>query len=295
MKVLITGDLHLTNKCPENRMDDYEKTILKKFGTILEIACLRSCDCILQPGDFSDSPSLSYDFFVKVTFLIKSFENIPIYTIWGQHDLRYRNKENTFLAALKESNHNLHLLGKKELSETVIYGSSYGEEIPEIENTEKFNILLTHRMIIKEKLWEGQKDFEMANSFLRLNKFDLIVSGDNHACFQYKLKNRYLFNLGSISRSSINQITHKPKVVIFDISTREFEEIDLPIEYPEKVFRLEKVEREREANRNLQAFISGLSEHKNMDLSFLSNLDNYVRNNKIDQEIIQIIKECSNG
>jgi hypothetical protein len=176
-----------------------------------------------------------------------------------------------------------------------IYGSSFGEEIPEIEDPKKFSILVTHRMIVNEKLWEGQTDFQYANSFLRLNKFNLIVSGDNHTTFSYKLGDRHLFNLGATMRSAINQIEHKPTTVLFDTDTNSFEYIPIPIEPAENVFKMEKIERAFKVNKELNAFISGLSKHKEMGLSFIDNLNEYTKNNKIDSAIIDIIKECSNG
>lgn len=297
MKALIAGDLHITNKCPENRMDDYENTVLNKFSFILYEAEKNNCDCVLQPGDFSDSPNLSYDFFVKVLSILKKSE-MPIFTCWGQHDLRYRARENTFLSALVEAcpfiqipdnSSCLNFLG------TDIYSSSFGEEIPKVSNCNNFNILLTHRMIIDEKLWEGQTDFQYANSFLRTNKFDLIVSGDNHKTFYYKIKDRHLFNLGALLRSTIGQIEHKPISVIFDTKTRSFSWLPIEIVPAEKVFTMEKIERNREINKELTSFISSLSEQKEIGLSFMDNLNEYAKINSIDQKVIEIIKECANG
>lgn len=297
MRALLTGDLHLSNKCPENRKDNYEQTVLNKLTSIFSTASTNNCDCVLQPGDFSDSPNLSYDFFVKVVSIIKTF-NLPIFTCWGQHDLRYRTKENTFLAALKEACSTLYLVPNNSplgFMGVDIYGSSFDEEIPEIIDKDKFSVLLTHRMIVNEKLWEGQTNFQFANSFLRTNKFNLIVSGDNHAAFSYKIGNRHLFNLGATLRSAINQIEHKPTTVLFDTSINSFEYIPIPIEPAENVFKMEKFERTFEVNKELNTFISGLSEHKEMGLSFIDNLNEYTKNNKIDSTIIDIIKECSNG
>lgn len=297
MKILITGDLHLTNKRPENRRDDYESAVLNKLSFLLYTAENESCNCILQPGDFSDSPNLSYDFFVKVLSCVKK-TRLPIFTCWGQHDMRYRTKENTFLSALIEACPSVQIPSDFEpLSslEADIYSSSFGEEIPKISDPGKFNILITHRMIIDQKLWEGQTDFQYANSFLRTNKFNLIVSGDNHKTFYYKIGDRYLFNLGSMLRSNIRQIDHKPVSVIFDTETKYFSWVPIPTEDSQKVFSIEKIEREREVNKELANFISSLSEQKEIGLSFMDNLNEYAKINSIDQKVIDIIKECANG
>lgn len=297
MKILITGDLHLTNRRPENRIDDYENTVLNKFSSILDAAEKENCNCILQPGDFSDSPNLSYDFFVKVLSPLKKI-SCPVFTCWGQHDMRYRTKENTFMSAIIEACPFVRIPGNSEhlsFLEADIYSSSFGEEIPTISDPSRFSILITHRMIIDQKLWEGQTDFQYANSFLRTNKFDLIVSGDNHKTFYYKIGDRHLFNLGSMLRSTVGQIDHKPVYVIFDTDTKQFSWVPIQIEDSKKVFSIEKIERDREVNRELANFISSLSEQKEIGLSFMDNLNEYIKNNSISQEVMDVIKECANG
>jgi hypothetical protein len=42
----------------------------------------------------------------------------------------------------------------------------------------------------------------------------------------------------------------------------------------------------------LEAFVSGLSKHKEMDLSFNDNLSNYLCQNSIEKEVVSIIQEC---
>jgi hypothetical protein len=149
-------------------------------------------------------------------------------------------------------------------------------------------------MIVDERLWEGRTDCFDARSFLRLNKFDLIVSGDNHKFFIKKFNNRFLFNMGSLMRSNISQVDHQPTIAIFDTDTKQYQLIPIPIEPPEKVFKMEKLEREKIKNEKLEAFVKGLSEHKSMSMSFMDNLDAYMNKNDIDNGIRNIIKECAN-
>jgi hypothetical protein len=129
---------------------------------------------------------------------------------------------------------------------------------------------------------------------LRRNKYDLIVSGDNHQFFisESGAGKRYLFNAGSLMHSSIAQIEHQPKIIIFDTDTREYEMINVPIQPAEKVFRLDDVIKEKEKDEKLQAFVAGLSEQKEMSLSFEDNLNIYAKENKIDSDIMSIIREC---
>ena len=297
MRLLITGDWHVTDKCPENRIDNYEDTLFKKLEFIFGVANKNKCFGILQPGDLFDHYNPPYQLFIRLVELCKKYNHITLYTVFGQHDLRYRNKENSALSALRVVCDRVMPLegGERCLPDDVyIGGVGFGEIIPDYIKDEEKDVLLIHKMIVDEKLWEGQTDCFDARSFLRLNKFDLIVSGDNHKFFIKKFNNRFLFNMGSLMRSNISQVDHQPTIAIFDTDTKQYQLIPIPIEPPEKVFKMEKLEREKIKNEKLEAFVKGLSEHKSMSMSFMDNLDAYMNKNDIDNGIRNIIKECAN-
>ena len=86
MKLLITGDWHITNKSPKRRTDDYFETLYKKLEFILDVAKNHKVEAILQPGDFFDSHKAS-DFLKQELILL--LKNVDIKTIFGQHDLRF--------------------------------------------------------------------------------------------------------------------------------------------------------------------------------------------------------------
>ena len=294
MKVLITGDWHLTDNRPEKRTDDYEKTVFRKLDFLLQKAVQEKVEIILHPGDVFDSPKPSYAFFTKVMKRIKRIHPIWFACCYGQHDLRYRNKDDTALKALALAcSGNIVLdLNDHWDSKISIYSAGYGESIPDL-TIGWFNILLTHRMIVYDKLWKSQDAFEYCNTFLRKNKFDLIVSGDNHNSFSYTLGNRNLFNCGSMMRSTIAQVHHRPIFYIMDTSKEmvSLEQYYIPIEPAEEVFIMNKIEQEKDRNTKLEAFVSGLSEHKEMGMSFGDNIENYMNENKIESGIRQIIME----
>ena len=289
MNILLTGDFHLTDKTPENRIDDYPETGLKKLKFNLDLAKEKKVRWILQPGDFFDSPNPSYSLFTKVVRMINEY-GIPIYTVFGQHDLRYRNVNNTGLLALSASCPNVLLNPNSIGGEISIQSAGWEEDVPK-PRVGKYNILITHKMIVKEKLWKDQEDFTYANAFLKANKYDLIVSGDNHQFFVENIGNRWLINCGSMMRSTIAQIEHFPRVLLYEIPTNNWTEIDIPIKPAEEVFKIEQVIKTKERDEKLEAFVEGLSVHKEMGLSFEDNLNSYLIANEISQPIQDIIKE----
>jgi len=296
MKILITGDWHITDKRPENRIDDYAESCFRKLRFIFDTVRKNDISTILQPGDFTDSPFMSYTLLIRLINFLNEYSDVDIFSLFGQHDLRYRTKENCVLSAIAAACKNVHLPDQRVRFETFkdnnvfISRSSYNESIPEV-ISEGFNILVLHKMIIQDKLWEGQTEFTPSLNFLRANKFDLICSGDNHQGFisDSKVLKKQLFNCGSLLRAKTDQINHQPFIVLYDTDTREYEKILIPIEPAENVFSLEKVVKEKEKNENLASFVTGLSESKEIGLKFEDNLNAYLNDNDIGHEIREII------
>ena len=254
MKLLSMGDAHITDDRPVNRTDNYWETVKRKLRFIFKLAENRGCKFILSPGDLTDTPNLSYAEFTELVQLVRHELSVHMFCVRGQHDMRYRRKENTALTALASSLYKQLTILEYGIERSVeddktctfqkmyaFQGASYGEEIPKpVEGA--FNILLIHKMIVEEKLWSAQEEYEPSNVFLRQHNFDLIVSGDNHQGFITSSKGgRLLVNCGAMMRNSISLVNHQPFVVIYDTEIREYEKVFIPIEPSEKVFRMEKV------------------------------------------------------
>ena len=304
MKLLITGDWHITDRKPANRTDEnYFETVMGKIQFILDFYTDRSGELtILQPGDFFDSSRASD--FIKGKLINKLLEKFAfpfeseLYTIFGQHDLRYHSSEknNTPLGVLKEAGtveiieNKLPCLAMQGLNgkKLIIHGANWGEEIPEIRESNDFNILLTHRMIIDgEKLWEGQTGFDTAEDLLDNHDFDLIVSGDNHKAFVVEKDGKTLVNAGSLMRNRIDQKDHKPRVYVYDTESRELEKHYIPVKPFEEIMDVERATKKKETDENLEAFVATLS--NDFELDGLDFRDNLMKALKKQPEVIKTI------
>ena len=293
MKSLIIGDLHLSEKTPINRKDDIVDVSLRKLKFILDTAKKEKVDMIIQPGDFTDTPVLSYSYLVKVISLLNSY-SIPIITTWGQHDLRHRNKGNTALDLISASCLIYVLSGGSFQTNNFIgvdiTGCPFGEDIP-TSAVSPLNILVTHRMIIEDKkLWADQENFDVAVSLLKKHPFDLIVSGDNHKSFVCEFKDRILINCGATIRTKIDQAEHRPVCYVLE-GNKIKKEIFIPIESGVAVFDFDKVETPdvEEVNEHLEAFISGLPSDKTADLKFNELMTKALKEGKVSQGVKDII------
>jgi DNA repair exonuclease SbcCD nuclease subunit len=294
MKLLITGDWHYTDKQVKNRLDNYSDTLNNKIRYILNAAAEKNLP-ILQPGDMTDTALLSYSAFSALLSLLKKTlpEIYYYYTVRGQHDLLYRNAGNTPLDALVHAAPNLHIVKEPiHISPDVcLYGTSFEEDMPEIQDHKKFNILLIHRLIINQYKEEWEKSHPLSSTLLNSTDFDLIVSGDNHQGFIYSTKNkqRFLINCGSLMRSNIDQIFHKPFFCIFDTDKRTYEQHFIPIINWEEVFDPETKVKEDQKNEMLVSLVANLSQHKKFGLSFTDNLISFMEENKIEPSVRDMV------
>lgn len=308
MKFLITGDWHLRFKKPEFRKDSsYFATQYGKVKQILELAKKNKCSYILQPGDFFDD--VECPDYVKQSYirLIRKYSDIEILCIAGQHDMRYHSRkiENTPLSVMEAAGVVKILKHAPfEIGRTVIFGCSWGEEIPKIEEyfegdlSDDVFILLMHKMVLDEKIWEGQKDFTWAKHLSRKNnKYSLFVTGDNHQSFQID----NVVNCGSLMRARIDQVDHKPVVYIYDDSTKKLSDpIYLNIEKSKDVFLLDKVKELKKKNEHLNFLVESIDklDKNSMGLDFVNNLDLILAGVKdslgeYEKGVYEIIKEVT--
>jgi DNA repair exonuclease SbcCD nuclease subunit len=298
MKILACGDQHLTAKKPKNRLDDYYKTVLRKFTEEFEIAREEGAKFIIFPGDVFDSFKEGHGIAQDIMGIMQKFSDVIPLCVAGQHDQQFHNPDlrGTTLGTLLKSKL-LTMLGKDPLFTThekvAIYGASWKDEIPEIITPDCYNILVLHKMIVDEKLWAEQEGHTWANHLLIKSKFDAIISGDNHKQFLVSKSERHLINMGAMMRSSIAQVEHNPAVCVMDTRTRSVEFIDLDVKPITEVMCVDKAGKEKERNEKLEAFVTSLKDTnlhgQEIKLNFVSALEDYVTKHKIDEDVSDII------
>ena len=260
MKLLILGDMHLSDSKPKRRVDGYKKHQEEKIRAIVDIVERYSPTITIQPGDLCDKWEAPDKF--KTRWMRILCQLPGMYLVPGQHDLRYHSSgtDNTPFGVIAEA------LGYKILSSKpydvgggiYLYGAGWNRPVPKIVTPDGFNILVIHKMIVMDKLWDQQEDYQVAGSFLRRYNFNLIVSGDNHQTFYYGSKGKWLINAGTLMRNKIDQESHIPSVFIFDTDTATFKQHMLSVRPFGEVFNLEVAEREEKKNKRLQELSDSL-------------------------------------
>lgn len=306
MKVVCTADWHLTDKNPRNRIGNYLGDMLAKIQYIYGYTRAfipeeeQEETIILHGGDFFDSYKANDSLKSTIIQFLRERE-IPLYTVFGQHDLRFHssNRENTplyvlysaeVLQIIREELACFFFDGKKNIN---IYGSSWSEEIPSPEKG-KLNILVTHRMVANDPLWPGQSDFERPSALLRRYNYDLIVTGDNHNTFSYEYDGRYLVNPGSLMRMSIDQVDHKPTFFVYDTVDRSLETVEIPCKPSSEVLRLKEAEEEKELNTNLLDFIENLKGNVEVGTKFETAIMECLGRGGVEPKVKKIVEEIIN-
>jgi DNA repair exonuclease SbcCD nuclease subunit len=298
MKIALGGDQHLTNHKPKNRIDDYPAKVISKFRQEFEIAHEADCTCIVFPGDLFETHRENHKVVQSVMDVLNEYPDISVLVVAGQHDQKYHNDDlsGTAFQTLITSGY-FRLLGAKPLTVDGVdfYGASWKEDIPEIDDFNGTNILVTHRMIVNEKLWAEQEGHTWANHLLLKTKFDLIVSGDNHQQFTSSKGSRHLVNMGSMMRSTIAQVNHEPALTIYDTEDKTITVVPLTIEPIDKVMSIVKAEKEKEQKLQTAAFVESMKGDIGSAKLKLSYADAVAKKlEELDEapEVAEIIEEC---
>jgi predicted phosphodiesterase len=301
MKLLLMSDLHIDKKKPEYRTDvDYVETIFTKLEWAFDLCLYENIRYVLIAGDIFEDYKPPYYLVNRFIAMLDNYE-LELLVVPGQHDQRFHTKDltNTTLGLL-DLYPRIHILGTEpfpDLDDIHIYGAGWGDRIPKIQNPDALNVLVTHRMIVKDKLWEGQEAFTQANIFLRTSKFNLNLSGDNHKTFEILGTKKALINCGSLMRTRTNQHDHEPCVWIFN--TLKSDDINeclkkyyIPVEAGEDVMDLEQSAVDKSKNKDLDSYINRLKEVKAGSKEFVNSLDYFVSENDVEQGVVDFINEC---
>lgn len=301
MKIICTGDLHITNKVPRNRKKGYFNQVINKFEQILEITEAKTdSNILLVAGDFFDSPSVPYDVTREIISKIKKYA-VDILAVPGQHDQRWHTSglDNTPLGVLSESEH-IKILSNKELfylgeSVTVI-GAGWNEE-PQKEA----DIVVTHQMVTKKgELWPGQTNYSTAHAIMRKYPWArCVVSGDNHIPHSLRLKSgRMQINTGCMMRNTKALIDFEPRVYMVDTSNWKAKAVYLEIEKPEDIFDFEKIgmdeikeEIKNEASEKIAKFVASLPQNMQDRPNFKLILQSLVERSKPSKKVQEIIND----
>ena len=302
MKFVLLSDLHLSWENPLARMDDLVKVQFEKLRFVLDWSRENGDIPILQAGDFFDSPR-GYYILSKLVSVLNSYEVFDkdlIHCVYGQHDTYLYSdttRNSTNLGVINEVDL-VHVLGVWVKWGIGIIGCSYGQEIDNrdlyyIERKYDTKILIIHAPISTAPLFPGH-EITHADKFLEKHpEFDLILCGDIHRDFIIERKGRFIVNCGPMLRREATEFnfTHKPHFLVYDTENRTIEKVEIPHELASKVLSREHIEQKEQTETMLEDFIESVKTGDIESVSFTDKLWAFIKENEIEQEIIDILSK----
>ena len=220
---ILTADWHLSTQRPSARTDNWIESMSSAIEEIYHLHLQYDCP-ILIAGDlfhkWNEQPEAINPF-------LRWMKNEPepfVYAIPGQHDLPYHSykdvdKSSYWTLVQAEAIVDIPPGYSKEIHDPYpmrIHGFPYGFPLKPLE---KPHDLLLEVALVHAYLWNDSTGYVNAPVESHVNEskkpsrgYDVIVYGDNHIPFERKLKDRIIFNCGSLMRRNIDQIAYKPSV-----------------------------------------------------------------------------------
>ncbi len=306
MKFILLSDIHLSWENSKARKDNLYKVQFEKLGFVFDWA-EKINGTILSAADFFHRPRSWYLLPEVIAFLLKRQKTI--YTVYGQHDTYLYSeatRDSTSLGILNkyglvEIINNYYeqqlFLEDEDEERIVLFGCSYGQDMKDFDLNKvskfKTKILVIHAPISTAPLFPGH-NITYADKFLEKHKeFDLILCGDIHQSFIIEKQGRFIVNCGPLLRREATEYNykHKPHFLVYDTEARTIDKVIIPHETASKVLSREHIIQEEQTELMLEDFIESVKTGEVESASFTENLWSFIKQNNIEQEIVNIISE----
>jgi len=305
---ILVADLHLTESTPVSRTDDYIQAQANKLTFLRSLSAENNNCPILCAGDLFDhwkaSPWLcSWAF---------NYLPTPMITIPGNHDLpmhsiEYYDKSALALLETVSTETDFRVLRHPQgvkINDLYIVGTPFNklEQFDPDKDKKARESITTFKganrrvLLLHELVWERQRPLWAGNTHLGqelLDRFggyfDLIVSGDNHESFvcQDNTTKSILVNPGSMMRSTADQEDFKPKCYLYYARTNKVTPVEFPIE--RGVLNTEHLDKKKERDDRITAYIERMSKDWEIGLSFRKNLQAFFAENNVPQKVREVV------
>jgi len=282
IKLLWRTDIHMSDKTPVSRTDDWRATLTKKLKKVGELA--KDFDAVLDGGDFFDikSPTRNSHSLVREMIDIHNDYPVPVYANVGNHDCVYGDY--TFLhqqplgvlfssGCFKRLYDEHEVIFEKDGLKVRVVGIPYHgvhydmERFKSITKGDEDYLVCVAHVLASEKggsMFEGEDIVKYS---------DLENLAPDVWCFGHWHKdqgiteiapNKWVVNIGSMTRGSLTQdnIERIPYLgsLCFDENGIHLKKIPLEVQPSEEVFDLAKREKEEIREDTMTTFVGSLKE-----------------------------------
>ncbi len=275
---ILTADWHLRDSTPVCRTDDFEAEQWRKVDWIFKKARIMDVPILLAGDVFHKWNSSPY----LIRKAIEAFHPlVQVKFITGNHDLPRHSKKLYGKSALS-------VLDTAHAPHTLKLGDMEGST--NIQGQKKnFKVKLLHELV-----WQHEPPFpgapetgKVENIFKRYPEYDIIVTGDNHIPLYVGNGEQVLVNPGSLMRQSANQIDYEPRVYVLCMDGTAY---PLLIPISEDVVSREHLDRKKERDDRISAFVEKLGKPTEIHLNFRESLMEKLRG--VDANVKERVMEA---
>jgi len=287
MKLIITADWHLRDDRPRCRIDeDWYETQFQVLNFIFNKAEKKKAE-IFVIGDIFHRPTVS-NCLVNQLFRFIGEGEVIVNILAGNHDLPYHSIKNIE----KSSYGNLIFSNSRyiyELNQSV-RAKDFNNDWAYVDGTNK-QIRCLHEYVVKSKkeALPGIQDYTVAKDLLKqYPETKWFFTGDNHHHFMYQESGKCLINPGCIIRQTADLKDYKPVIYYVDTKRDDIEVIEIPDQY--ELVEDSYLQKEEERNERIEAFVESLQADGSLNLSFVDNLRENLKTNKVDSGVQRVIE-----
>ena len=286
--IIFVGDMHLSERRPISRTDDWIKAQYDKIMFIKKMAKKHDA-IVVTVGDVFDNVRNS-NFFLAWCITMLPY----MYVVPGNHDLpgnTMKNFERSPLAVLKHAEI-ISILTEPTFFQSnsfALYPFPYGESLENLKlRLEKVSIAVMHFPLYKYKVPFWHKGIAKNHKEIRkeLNNYDLIVSGDVHEPFLDTRRKPYVLNCGSMMRRTSVQINYEPGIWLVEEDLK-ITRIPFPID--KKAVTKEHRIDEQKKDEHLMAFLKRFDDTFNISLDFEETIQRFFSANNTPKDIRDIV------
>jgi exonuclease SbcD len=278
MNLVLIGDVHLRSTVPARRVDDFLNTQYNKLREVFEAANDLAAPVICT-GDVFDKHDPPHSLVNRYMPLFRLLQH-GFYTCVGNHDIFGANLATvdrsalgvlanagvvTLLSALPVT------IGAGD-DTVVLSGSTYmdNDVHPDPTIGSGFKLLVSHEMVLMNKLYREQEDFIHAEAYAQTHSgWDLVLCGHYHYHFTYEGYGTRIINPGALVRikASLGDMKLIPRYVVLNTQTKALREVLLKVRPATEVFNNKipsPAALAKEKSEKLEAFVEQLAKNEHM-------------------------------
>lgn len=271
------SDVHMADKAPESRTDDWPTTVLDKLRQVGEIAREVGADAVIDGGDFFHikTPSrTSHELVQRIAGVHRAYP-CPVYVLTGNHDVKYGDP-----AFLRESPLGVLIqtgvfrpfgdaeelrFGNVRVVGVPYHGKEYDRNrLTTIVKGDEQHLFVAAHLLASQAGGEmfGAEDIIRYGDLLNLDPATWAFGHWHKDQGIYEAGGKTIINIGSLTRGALSEdeINRKPAVAIlrFNATDRSVERRDLVVKPASEVFDLVGRVRQEARKMTIEAFVESV-------------------------------------